>query len=231
MKQSLPVGPVEIVTLTDDKKFKLNEEKLRQILYHERAIGKKSNAEWIGQEDEPLTGFSWRSGPTRHTIGILMWSEPFLLRLPNGEEIAVFLMDTQGTYDSNSTGFENTFIFALTLLVSSITVYNIMHNIQEYDLQHLSVFAEYSALQLTFLVRDWQFKKDRRYGFEGGEEYLLDCLKIQEKQPNELKLLRSRLRQCFCKVNCLLMPHLGLQVTTGEDFDGKLAYIDKNFKE
>ncbi|CAF2038362.1 unnamed protein product [Rotaria magnacalcarata] len=200
MKQSLPVGPVEIVTLTDDKKFKLNEEKLRQILYHERAIGKKislvsivGNAEWIGQEDEPLTGFSWRSGPTRHTIGILMWSEPFLLRLPNGEEIAVFLMDTQGTYDSNSTGFENTFIFALTLL------------------------------QLTFLVRDWQFKKDRRYGFEGGEEYLLDCLKIQEKQPNELKLLRSRLRQCFCKVNCLLMPHLGLQVTTGEDFDGKLA--------
>jgi atlastin len=94
-----------------------------------------------------------------------MWSEPFLLSLPNGEEvnllnifliksifvfsqIAVFLMDTQGTFDSNSTVFENAFIFALTLLVSSVTVYNIMHNLQEDNLQHLSFFAEYGVLAI-----------------------------------------------------------------------------------
>ena len=57
-------------------------------------------------------------------------------------------MDTQGTFDSNSTVFENVFIFALTLLVSSITIYNIMHNLQEDNLQHLSFFAEYGALTL-----------------------------------------------------------------------------------
>ncbi|CAF3265507.1 unnamed protein product [Rotaria sp. Silwood2] len=271
MARYQPFGhPVQIVTLTEDHKFKLDQDELKKILYHELAIGKKislvsiagdfrkgksfmldfflrylqaqGNSEWIGREDEPLTGFGWRGGTTRHTIGMIMWSEPLLLSLPNGEEIAVFLMDTQGTYDSYSTEFENTFIFALTLLVSSVTLYNIMHNIQEYDLQHLSIFAEYGVLaldakhnspfqQITFLVRDWQFKKDRRYGFEGGEEYLSDCLKIQEKQPEELKLLRERLPKCFREVNCFLMPHPGLEVTTGEDFNGKLAYIDKDFKK
>ena len=44
--------------------------------------------------------------------------------------------------------FENVFIFALTLLVSSVTVYNIMHNLQEDNLQHLSFFAEYGVLAL-----------------------------------------------------------------------------------
>ena len=57
-------------------------------------------------------------------------------------------MDTQGTFDSSSTVFENVFIFALTLLVSSVTVYNIMHNLQEDNLQHLSFFAEYGVLAL-----------------------------------------------------------------------------------
>lgn len=57
-------------------------------------------------------------------------------------------MDTQGTFDSNSTVFENAFIFALTLMVSSVTVYNIMHNLQEDNLQHLSFFAEYGVLAL-----------------------------------------------------------------------------------
>lgn len=57
-------------------------------------------------------------------------------------------MDTQGTFDSNSTVFENAFIFALTLLVSSVTVYNIMHNLQEDNLQHLSFFAEYGVLAM-----------------------------------------------------------------------------------
>jgi len=57
-------------------------------------------------------------------------------------------MDTQGTFDSNSTVFENAFIFALTLMVSSVTVYNIMHNLQEDNLQHLSFFAEYGVLAI-----------------------------------------------------------------------------------
>lgn len=47
----------------------------------------KNQSEWMGKEDEPLKGFDWRGGATRHTTGMIMWSEPQLLTLPDGEEV------------------------------------------------------------------------------------------------------------------------------------------------
>lgn len=41
MLQSPFAGPVQIVTITDDHKFVLDEKKLKEILYHRRAQGKK----------------------------------------------------------------------------------------------------------------------------------------------------------------------------------------------
>jgi atlastin len=43
----------------------------------------------LGREDEPLKGFDWRGGATRHTTGMIMWSEPFVLTLPDGEEVKI----------------------------------------------------------------------------------------------------------------------------------------------
>ncbi len=54
-----------------------------------------------GEDDGvPLTGFHWRGGADRDTTGILMWSEVFEVKLPNGKDVAVVLMDTQGAFDS-----------------------------------------------------------------------------------------------------------------------------------
>jgi hypothetical protein len=41
MEQSSSAGPVQIVTITEDHKFVLDEKKLKQILFHKRAVGKK----------------------------------------------------------------------------------------------------------------------------------------------------------------------------------------------
>ena len=85
-------------------------------------------------------------------------------------------MDTQGTFDSNSTVFENAFIFALTLLVSSVTVYNIMHNLQEDNLQHLSFFAEYGVLALdAYHTSPFQVFDD---GDDADDDLLCLCLAI-----------------------------------------------------
>lgn len=52
--------------------------------------GSDEGNEWIGREDEPLTGFSWRGGIERDTTGILMWSKPFITTLPStGEEVSL----------------------------------------------------------------------------------------------------------------------------------------------
>ena len=43
----------------------------------------------MGEEGEELTGFSWRGGIERETTGILMWSKPYIIPLPNsGEEVS-----------------------------------------------------------------------------------------------------------------------------------------------
>lgn len=39
------------------------------------------------EEDEELTGFSWRGGAERETTGVLLWNEPFISKLPSGEEV------------------------------------------------------------------------------------------------------------------------------------------------
>jgi len=55
-------------------------------------------------------------------------------------QASVLLMDTQGAFDSMSTVKDCATIFALSTLLSSVQVYNIMSNVQEDDLQHLQVF-------------------------------------------------------------------------------------------
>lgn len=55
----------------------------------------QDNKNWLGKDDSPLEGFSWRGGAERDTTGILLWSEVFKVSLPSGEKIAVLLMDTQ----------------------------------------------------------------------------------------------------------------------------------------
>ena len=40
----------------------------------------------MGQDDVALTGFSWRGGIERDTTGILMWSKPYIVTLPDTQE-------------------------------------------------------------------------------------------------------------------------------------------------
>jgi len=123
--------------------------------------------DWMGPEDGALEGFHWRGGMERDTTGILMWSKIFLVKTPTGREVAVALVDTQGSFDKNSTVRDCATIFALSLMTSSVLVYNLFNNIQEDDLQHLHYFTEYGRLaledsgqipfqKLQYLVRDWQ---------------------------------------------------------------------------
>jgi atlastin len=93
--------------------------------------------DWLGKEDEKLVGFTWRGGSERETIGIYMWSDIFTYDFPNDDKVAIILLDTQGTFDSQSTVKDCATIFALSTMLSSVQIYNLSQNIQEDDLQHL----------------------------------------------------------------------------------------------
>lgn len=51
--------------------------------------GLEGAEDWVGGEEEPLVGFSWRGGIERDTTGILMWSEPFIVTLFSGDEVCI----------------------------------------------------------------------------------------------------------------------------------------------
>ncbi|ETN71663.1 hypothetical protein NECAME_19242, partial [Necator americanus] len=79
--------------------------------------------------------------------------------------------------------------FALSTIISCVQIYNVVDNIQEDALQHLSLFVEYGRLALTeaqqfgkpfqslvFCVRDFKNPEEYGYGEEGGEKFLQQVL-------------------------------------------------------
>jgi atlastin len=88
-------------------------------------------------------GFSWRAGRKRNTTGIWMWETPFIRKSATGEDIAVFLIDTQGMFDSETSQMLTASIFGLSTLLSSYQIYNVDKRVQEDNLQHLALFTEY----------------------------------------------------------------------------------------
>jgi atlastin len=93
-------------------------------------------------------GFSWRAGRKRNTTGIWMWETPFIRKSATGEDIAVFLIDTQGMFDSETSQMLTASIFGLSTLLSSYQIYNVDKRVQEDNLQHLALFTEYGRMAL-----------------------------------------------------------------------------------
>ncbi|XP_018518679.1 atlastin-2 isoform X2 [Lates calcarifer] len=262
--------PVQIVTADEEEhSFALQEEALERLLLQEevqdlhvvvvsvagafrkgksflldfmlRYMYKQSDS-WVGGEDEPLTGFTWRGGCERETTGILAWSEVFVVEKPDGCKVAVLLIDTQGAFDSQSTIKDCATLFALSTMTSSVQVYNLSQNVQEDDLQHLQLFTEYGRLAmeevyekpfqtLMFLIRDWSYPYEHPYGLEGGQSFLEKRLQVKQNQHEELQNVRKHIHSCFSNISCFLLPHPGLKVATNPRFDGRLRDIDEEFKK
>uniref|UniRef100_A0A8C1U9Q7 Atlastin GTPase 2 n=1 Tax=Cyprinus carpio TaxID=7962 RepID=A0A8C1U9Q7_CYPCA len=260
--------PIQIVVAKeDDHKFELDAAALEKILMQEHLKdlnvvvvsvagafrkGKSflldfmlrymHNPSWMGGDDEPLTGFSWRGGCERETTGIQAWSEVFVVEKEDGTKVAVLLVDTQGAFDSQSTIKDCATVFALSTMTSSVQVYNLSQNIQEDDLQHLQLFTEYGRLameeiyekpfqKLLFLIRDWCYPYEHDYGLKGGNRFLDRRLQVKQNQHEELQNVRKHIHSCFSSIGCFLLPHPGLKVATNPHFDGRLRDIDDEFKK
>lgn len=45
------------------------------------------HSNWLGDPEEPLTGFSWRGGSDPETTGIQIWNEVFTVEKPGGKKV------------------------------------------------------------------------------------------------------------------------------------------------
>lgn len=200
----------------------------------------------MGLPEEPLKGFSWRSGTKRDTTGIIMWSDIFLHTIATtGEKVAIVVMDTQGLFDNETSPADNSRIFALGTLISSIQILNLVGIIQEDQLQYLQFATEFARFaaqdsqgqagkpfqNLLFLIRDWNNPDEYEFGTEGGEHYLKEVLKIKSEQKPELKSVRQFILSSFEQVSCCLMPYPGSHVARKKNYDGQWKLMDEEFRE
>ena len=198
------------------------------------------------------SGFSWRSGTERNTMGIWFWSKPFIRKLEGtGESVAVLLVDTQGIFDSRLTQMMAASIFGLSTLLSSYQIYNVQNRLQEDHLQHLALFTEYGRATLRmqqeiigggiagqekqpfqvlqFLVRDFQFET-KDFSEENMTKYLDGFLSIEDRQQKDLKEIREHIQDSFQQVKIFLLPHPGFDVPE-PDYDGDVSKIRDVFRE
>jgi atlastin len=228
-----------------------------RYIYHEG-----TESDWLGDDSISIApddaGFGWAHGSARDTTGIWMWNKPVMRKASDGRTVAVLLVDTQGTFDNQTTAEVNAMVFALNALISSFQVYNISKRIGEDILQHMHLFTKFGQMvattktktscgndelkpfqRLLFLVRDWGSPKEHFYGSEGGEEHLADVLNVADdgnEVNRELVEVRQDIKGCFDQLGCFLLPHPGYEVAEGEgdetgEFKGQLSVIRPLFVE
>jgi atlastin len=144
--------------------------------------------DWIGAPEASLKGFGFRGGSERHTTGVVMWSDVFIHDVirpgKEPEKLAIVLLDTQGLFDAKTSAADNSRIFALGTLISSIQIFNLNDVVQENQLEYLQMATDYAQFHtnltkegakkkpfqnLMFLMRDWVHVSDHSFGSSGGK--------------------------------------------------------------
>lgn len=198
---------------------------------------------WMGDRDEPLTGFSWKGGTVRTTTGIMIWNDVFLHEAESGEKLAIILVDTQGLFDTNTPAADNAKIFALGTLLSSVQIFNLGSILQEDQLQYLQLATDFAKFavddsedekskpfqKIIFLMRNWEYEDEFEYGFAGGAKFLNRELKDKPKQKEELKSVRQFIRSSFDKLQCFLMPVPGPFISKNA-YNGRWSEMPDIFK-
>jgi len=200
---------------------------------------------WLDSEDKlesQLEGFEFARQREPVTDGIDVWGTVFELEHAHHGNIAVVILDTQGIFSLGSDFSESVAIFAVSLFLSSIQIYNIRGNLTRSDLEHLRLFASYGQMmidqnaeaacipfqRLVFAIRDWELDDD--LGLEAGTKFLQSVMEEMEDTEEGVELLNS-LRTSFSKINCHLFRHPGSDAVRSDDFQGQVAQLDEEFKD
>ena len=177
---------------------------------------------WI--DIEVPNAFKHRASVDRVTSGIWIWSDPIFKKNETGQDIAIFLMDTQGWHDDRSDVGDTSMIFGLSSLLSSVMIINVTSMFGDDDLSFLQTFStnaqklsrkdDEQFQKLIFLIRDWTLV-DKESGYPFGYHKIDDSKVsrnfIKEKFSLDGKSVAARnLRQLitssYKKIAAYLMP-------------------------
>lgn len=82
-------------------------------------------------------------GPTVNpcTKGLWVWGKPILGQTPDGETVHILVIDSEGIGALDEDSTHDSRIFALTILLSSVFLYNSVGSIDETAVMNLSLIA------------------------------------------------------------------------------------------
>ena len=200
---------------------------------------------WFESQNKKLklSGFKFSSGCRRETTGIYICDKIFISKTKDGDDVAVVLMDTQGIFDNSTENNENVTIFALSLLLSSMQIYNLDKKLSFAELQHLNLFTEYASLavedydckpfqSMCVLIRNWDCEEDYKYGHEGGTKYLNEEW-LKSNNTEAFIQLNEHFNKCFQEIECFLLPEPGKEIKKASSVSTKdilIKNIDPDFK-
>ena len=203
----------------------------------QRNKAENSYEQWLENANKIKKIFKWKKGVKGYTQGIYILKEPIILNFKE-KKIALFLADTQGMFNFDTSKQNQTFLGTFSFLISSFLLFNVNKEIQT---PHLESIQEYATNlrgsdgsfimqkeSLMFVVRDWfsvgnedtsggsdtsDSDEDQNfsYGTEGGKRYFQTL--IEEDFPNkaeEHKAMREYLQFAFGEnIPCCLLPNPG----------------------
>jgi atlastin len=200
----------------------------------------------MGDGNEPLEGFTWKHGRKADTKGVLFWPDVFLHDTPE-EKIAIVIMDTQGLFETNSTYEENSRIFGLSNLISSIQIVNTQGVMQENQIEHLEMAIQLTRFiarkqleaskilqwkpfqKLLFLIRDWTDDEiEGGFGYDGGDTYLKEFLDTESDHDTKSLTIRKNICGSFDSIDCFLLNHPGNKVAKN-NFNGEWGKLKEAF--
>ncbi|GAB5575241.1 guanylate-binding protein 5 [Prionailurus iriomotensis] len=147
-------------------------------------------------------GFSLGSTVQSHTKGIWMWCVPH----PKKPDHTLVLLDTEGLGDVEKGDNQNdSWIFALAILLSSTFVYNSMGTINQQAMDQLQ--AVRSNQDFVWTLRDFSLELEADGLPITADEYLENSLKLKQgttQSDQNFNLPRLCIRKFFPKKKCFI---------------------------
>ena len=188
-----------------------------------------------GKKEPNTNGFSVSPGTTPNTKGILLWSEPFIIRGKDGRDLCLLIMDTQGLWDYDTSNEFNVCIFGLSAVLSSFLIFNSKECVNAEQLKSFSTLLEFSEgvvshlkifQQLDFLIRDFPDYDTDANDRMMANEYNKEQLELLETS-SQTKTVINSIKSCFNHFNVFCLPKPG--DIDGPNYDGSIEKINPLF--
>lgn len=195
---------------------------------------------WMGDKNEVLTGFSFRSGSNSKNTEMVIWSDVFLDSNKQDGQRAIILMDTQGFFEKGDNIFSaNSRAFNFGSLVSSVLILNLDNHIKLDAMKYLERTTEFTKgtlechqtpfikpfQNLNFLLRNWSDIQQFPFGLNEDNEFIMKSL------DNTLdRLCMTNIKSSFENINSFLLPFPGTVIRLKKS-TGSWSEMDDEYKK